>query len=369
MGQSLRLGRIAGIPVGINWSLLFIAVLLWSSLAGSVLPLAEPGLSPVAYAVVGLVAAVGFFASILAHEMGHAVTARHYGIPVLDVTLWLLGGVARLGRQAPTARSEILVAAAGPATSVALGLVFTSAASGLQAMGWDLSAAAAGWLGSVNFLLAVFNLIPAAPLDGGRVLAGILWAVRGDRDGARLTAARLGQAFGWILVAIGGLALVTSGALALWPVLLGLFVLQAAGAERQMAELARRYGDVTVGRIASPPPWPVPAWATVDWLLHHIDPNAPPLVPVVDATGRTIGIVTADQVRHVVPEWRAGLTLGELAWPLERIATVHVDDPVAQVAPLLTHPVPVVDAAGRVVGLVGPDEVARLAEQRRRTAA
>ncbi len=360
MRQTLRLGRIAGIPVGVNWSLLFIAVLLWTSLAGTVLPLAQPGLSPTAYAVVGLVAAVGFFASILAHEMGHALVAIGRGVPVLEVTLWLLGGVARLGRDAPDARTEIAVAAAGPATSVVLGLVFTSAASGLDAVGWGLAAAAAGWLGSINFLLAVFNLLPAAPLDGGRVLSGVLWAWRGDRDGARLAAARLGRVLGWGLIAVGVAAMFGSGGLALWPVLLGTFVLRAAGAEQEVAEARRHYGGTRVGEIATRVPWPVPSWATVDWLIDHVDVTAPGLVAVVDPSGRTVGVVTAEQLRHVPLEWRSGLTLGELALGLDRFPLVRVDDLVAEVAPVLSGAeVPVVDELGQVVGVAGPRELAR----------
>jgi Zn-dependent protease len=179
MKPTVRIGRIFGIEVGVHWSVLIIAGLLAVGLAG--------GERDVAVWAVAIVAVGLFFASLLAHELAHSVVARRNGMQVTGITLWLLGGMAQLGGPMPSARAELKVAAAGPATSVLLGIGFllaaiAGAASGLLS---SLPVSALAWLAFVNVVLAVFNLIPAAPLDGGRILAGFLWARHGDRPAPR----------------------------------------------------------------------------------------------------------------------------------------------------------------------------------------
>lgn len=295
MNESIRLGRIAGIPVGANWTVGLIAFVLVTSLAGTVLPLAAPGLSTGAYLTVGVIAAVGFFASILAHELGHSVVAERRGIPVEGITLWVLGGVARLRREPTDARTELLVAAAGPATSVALAAVFGVMAVVLHAVGLTLIGAAAGWLATINVILAVFNLIPAAPLDGGRILAGGLWLAHGDRDRAKWTATSAGRGFGVILISVGAWALFSGAGFALWGLLLGMFVLSAANGERQLLEARRRWAGLEVRHAMTPMPFPAP------WSAHgptvRADTPVNDVLPdlgdgdtlVVDEYGRVVG--------------------------------------------------------------------------------
>src|SRR5262249_7926795 len=224
MGRSsIRLGRIFGIPVGLDWSLLVIAGLLTVSLAADRFPAQFPGEPTAAYWAVGLATAAIFFASVLAHELAHSVVARGHGVRVDGITLWMLGGVAKLGGESPSPRAELLISAAGPATSLALAGLFGAGATVLAALGGPaLRAPALAWLAVINAILAAFNLIPAAPLDGGRILASLLWFHHHNRNRAVATSAQVGVVFGWLLVGAGGVGwLAGLGFGGLWTALIG----------------------------------------------------------------------------------------------------------------------------------------------------
>ena len=204
MEESIKLGRIAGVSIGLNWSVLLIAWLLSWSLASHRLPTSYPGQTSGAYWTAGVVTALVFFMSLLAHEMGHALLARRHGVRVEGITLWLFGGVAKLGGEAATPTAEFRIAAVGPAVSVALAGLFGGSAVVLDAVSApSLMVGAATWLATINLILAVFNLIPAAPLDGGRVLRALLWRRSGNRMQATVTAANAGRVFGYLLIVVG----------------------------------------------------------------------------------------------------------------------------------------------------------------------
>src|SRR5215216_3170021 len=176
MNGSIRIGRIFGIPIGVHWSLLGIGVLLTFSLATGNLPYAHPGHDDWVYWVVAAATTAVFFGAVLAHEVGHAVAAGRYGVGVEGIDLWLLGGMARLSDEAPSPKAEWRIAAAGPVVSVVFTGVFALAAVALNGTGAPrLATDAFVWLAVVNGILAVFNLLPAAPLDGGRILAAVIW--------------------------------------------------------------------------------------------------------------------------------------------------------------------------------------------------
>src|SRR5207249_2793620 len=199
MGSSVRLGRIAGIEFGVNWSWLVVFALIVWTLASGIFPSTNPGLSNGAYIAMAIVAALFFFLSILLHEFGHALQARREGIEIDGITLWLFGGVARFKGSFLTAGSEFRVAIAGPLVSLVLGALFV-----LIALINGIPSAVDGvvsWLGYINLSLLVFNLIPAPPLDGGRVLHAALWRLRGDFVWATRVAANVGRAFGYLLIA------------------------------------------------------------------------------------------------------------------------------------------------------------------------
>ena len=194
MRQSVRLGRIVGIPIGMHWTVVVIAALITDMLAAGWLPAVIPHESAGLYWAVAVAGAVLFIAALAAHEIAHAIVARRYGVQVRSITLWALGGIAELEGEPPTARADVRIAIAGPATSLAAGIVFGGAA--ILDRSWHGPAvvtAMLAWLSVMNVALAVFNLLPGAPLDGGRILRGLLWKRYGDRQRASRAAARSGQ--------------------------------------------------------------------------------------------------------------------------------------------------------------------------------
>jgi Zn-dependent protease len=239
MGDTIVLGRIFGIRIGLNWSWLVIAGLLVWSLAGSVFPDTNPGLSDGTYVGMAIVAAVLFFACLLLHELGHAVQARRDDVSIEGITLWMLGGVAKLTGHVPSAGAELRIALAGPLVSLVLGLAFAGIAAAF-ALPEALDGVAA-WLGYVNLLLLGFNLIPAFPLDGGRVLFGSVWAL--THDLARATRVAVVVSRGAALLMIGGgTALALTGGVTggIWLAFIGWFLFRAAGAEAEQRVIEER---------------------------------------------------------------------------------------------------------------------------------
>ena len=253
MFGSIRLGTILGIPVGVNWTVFLIAWLIAFSLASQLLPAQVPGLADAAYWVAAAAAAALFFVSLLAHELSHAIVARREGLTVSGITLWLLGGVAKMDGDSRTPGAEARIAGVGPLTSFLLAVAFGAGAIALSAAppsdATSLAVAAAGWLSLVNFVLAVFNLLPGAPLDGGRIARALFWRWRRDKLQATRWSTGLGQIFGYGLAGIGVFRVVGGDLGGLWFLLLGLFLTAAAGAERRSVELFEAIRGVSVREI------------------------------------------------------------------------------------------------------------------------
>jgi Zn-dependent protease/CBS domain-containing protein len=364
MRQTIRLGRVAGVPVGLNGGALVLLVLLAAALAFGRLPFVEPGRGWPVYALAGLVTAVLFLACLLVHELAHVVVARANGIHVDGVTLWLLGGVAQLRDEPRTPGAEFAVAVVGPATSLVLGGAFGGLAAGLLAVHADpLLVGTAVYLGAVNVLLAAFNLVPAAPLDGGRVLRAAVWRWTGDRVRGGVVAARAGRAFGVLLIAFGfGTVLLGAGFGGLWWALLGWFLVHAAAAEEARAVTGRRLSGVRVADVMSArpvtvdPDLPVDAFVDEVAMLHRFS-----TYPLVDGDGRLTGLVTLNRLRAVPPHQRSSTRLREVACPPDRVPVARPDEPLLDLLPRLDGCADgravVVDGTGRVVGLVSPSDV------------
>ena len=234
MNPSFSIGRIAGIRVGLHWSWLVVLALIVWTLSSAVFPQENPGLSETTYRVMGVVAALLFFTSLLLHELGHALQARREGLEIEGITLWLFGGVASFRGHFPNAGAEFRIAIAGPLVSLALGVLFAvfAALAGLP----RAVDGVAFWLGFVNLSLLVFNLLPALPLDGGRMLRATLWKLKGDFGWATRISAELGRLTGFFLIAAGVLLLVLEGAFSgAWLAFLGWFLLSAASGEARYA--------------------------------------------------------------------------------------------------------------------------------------
>jgi Zn-dependent protease len=245
MSESVHLGRIRGIRIGANWSLLPVFFLIAWSLAVVLLPAAAPGFTGWGYWLFGLLTTAAFYAGLVAHELSHTFVAQRHGVFVKGIVLWMFGGVAQLEGDMPDARSELQVAAVGPATSLGIAAVTAVLVWLLAGIGASsLIVAAVWWLAGINALLAVFNLLPAFPLDGGRILRAVLWHRWSDRMKATAVAAKVGQVGGCGLIAIGGLEFLAGGGAigGLWLALVGWFITVAA-----------RQQDERVGERARPP--------------------------------------------------------------------------------------------------------------------
>ena len=257
--HGFRVGRLSGIEVRLDWSVLIIAWLIAWSLAGDALPSAAPGYAAWQYWLVGSVAAVLFLLSLLAHELSHSVVAQHHGVVVRDITLWMLGGMSSLSGEPKDASTELRIAIAGPAMSLAIGVGAMAVGAACAVSGLSkLVVVAWIWLATINGILALFNLVPAAPLDGGRVLTAVLWQRRGDHASAQVSAARAGRVFAYVLIALGLLEFATGNVVGgVWLAFLGWFVLSVAHAEEREARLRgrsdRSASGGRSGRIAPPP--------------------------------------------------------------------------------------------------------------------
>jgi Zn-dependent protease len=364
MTASVRFGRVAGIPVGANWSALLIALLIAWSLGGQVLPAQVPGLAPAAYWLAGAAGAGLFLGSLLAHEIGHALVARRAGLRVRGITLWLLGGVAQLEDEPASPRDELRVALVGPAVSLALAAAFGLAAAALAVAGAPAVAVAViAWLAFVNVVLGLFNLLPAAPLDGGRVLRGLLWLRHGSRVRASLTATRAGVWLGGALVAYGLLGAFTGwGIGTLWTALIGWFLVTAARQEREFAILRHDLDGLRAGQVMTPAPAVAPAWFTVDaFLRNYVEPWQASTLPLRTFDGQPAGVVTAAALYAVPRDRRHIVRAGDVAIPVSALVTVGPDHPVADLAGRLAggRTVAIVVADGRLLGLITQAELAR----------
>jgi Zn-dependent protease len=358
MKQNVRLGRVAGIPVGANWSVAVILVIITEMLAVGILPAAFPHRPGAVYWSVAVVAAVLFLASLLAHELAHAVVARRYGIGVRSITLWMLGGMAELEGDPPSAAADLLIALAGPAASLAAGGIFLSAGAVIgYAGGPPVAVAAAIWLAVMNGVLAVFNLLPGAPLDGGRVLRAVLWRRYRDRRRAERGAARAGRFLGAAIIGVGVAELLALRSYdGLWLMLIGWFLVTAAAAEETAAAAAAALAGVRVADVMTPHPDLAPGWSTVaDFISQVAAHSRQEAFPVVDTDGRLRGLVLASKLAQTPAAVRRELRVDQVALAVPPECLAAPDDPAA---PLLTRrPLggevyAVVLAEGRVAGLV-----------------
>src|SRR3984885_4337824 len=377
-GAAIRLGSVRGIRIEANWSVAFIFVLIAFGLATLQFPSVNPHQGALTYAVAAILTAVVFFASLLAHELAHSLVALRYGLRVEKITLWIFGGVSQLSGDVPSPGAEVWIAGVGPLTSLVLGAIFLGAA-GLFAGTHPASASVAGvfetalaYLGVTNVALAVFNVIPAAPLDGGRLLRAIVWWRTGDRVKATVWASRSGQAFGWVFAA-GGLYgfFVTRQWTWLWFAFIGWFLISAASAEAQQAVVTGQLRGIRVSQIMTPDPVTVPGSSTVsEFLDGHLFRARHQGFPVIQEGHGVTGLVTINRIRQVPPDERDRTKLADIACPLADVATAAPDDSVADLLPRLTACADrraLVFRDGRLAGIVSPSDIARMLDRLRVT--
>jgi Zn-dependent protease len=360
MGPGFGIGRVWGIPIGLHPSWFLIFALLSANLAIGLLPAEHPGWTPATYWLVGTVSAVVLFVCLLIHELAHSWVALRHGLPIRGITLFVFGGVSRLGAEAPSPAVEIRMALAGPLVSVVLGGLFAAAAA--LAHEAALVAAPCRLIARVNVTLALFNLLPGYPLDGGRVLRALLWRRTGSFRRATRVAAHGGQAAALGLAALGA-GLVLSGRTdGLWLMLIGWFLHTAASTSASESTLAEALAGVTVRQAMRADAARVLPTLPLDRLVHDRVLGGGERCFLVVENGHLDGLVTLPDLR-AMPRARWGeATVGDVmrrmgdlvtASPEEDLATAlrRMDD--AHVAQL-----PVV-ANGAPLGLLTREQVLR----------
>ncbi len=334
MRTHLTLGRLLGVPIGINWGVVAVCALLFWSLAFVSLPNVAPSHPTSAYWFAGVVGVITFMVSLVGHELGHSYVAQRNDVRVVEITLWLFGGVAKLEGEADDPGAEFRIAAAGPLASGVIAAVSAGAAALVSRLdGNRVLYGLLVWLAAINVVLAVSNLLPAFPLDGGRMLRSYLWRRRGRKGPATRIAAMIGQVLAVGLVVAGlVLGFRMSWWTGAWTAALGLFLFAAARAEWSAAQARPELLEETVERISRPLPEPLgprSSVADLERALRH-DPRAP-FVPLVDDRGEISSVLVRESIRRVQPANRAQVPVRSLAMPLVGLPRVDPTETVAHV--------------------------------------
>jgi Zn-dependent protease len=311
--RSIRVGRLAGIPIGIQPLWLVIVALITWSLGGVYYPDKDPGIAPAPAYALGLLSALLLFASILLHELGHSVVARKHGVEIEEIDLWLLGGVARMKGYPKAAGDELRFALAGPAVTLVIAAVFGAAYAALPGSTPDALRAVVYYQFFINAAILVFNLLPAFPLDGGRVTRALLWARSGDLRRATAAAASVGRALGYGMVALGVLGTLAGAVGGIWLAVVGFFVIVAAKAEEGGLQVRTAFEGREAGRFMSYPAVTIPAEVSVaDAVDRFFVPFRYSAFPVVDR-GRPLGLLDLRSVEHVRRARREATSVASVA--------------------------------------------------------
>lgn len=369
MGRgSFSIGSIAGIRIGLHPSWLIIAFLITYSLAVGDLPDRFGGWDPALYWVVAAAVAALFFASVLAHELSHALVARRFGIQVRDITLFIFGGAASLEGDTHSPRQEALIAVAGPLCSVVLGL----ALFGLGLL-WhqEQVVALVGWLAFINLTLGIFNLIPGYPMDGGRILRALIWKLRGDQMAATRNAAAVGRAFGYLLIGLGAFVAFQGAVFnGIWLALIGWFISTAAEASVAQTSVQRSLRGVKVRDVMEvEPPSVRPNEAVAELVNERLMRGEGRSFLVRHDDGGLAGIVTLSDVRRVARDDWPAARVTDIMTRYADLAMVGPNDELESALALLqereVNQLPVVDDDRRtVMGLLTRAGILRLVETR-----
>ncbi len=362
--NSIPLGRILGIPIGLDWSWFLIFALMTFSLASNYYPLRFDGWPVWLYWAAGAASVVLLFVSVLLHELGHSVAALGFRIPVRRIRLMIFGGVAELGDESPSSVAEFVIAIAGPLVSIALAGTLGAAwiVLGFYRF-YEPLVALLGYLATINLSLAVFNLIPGFPLDGGRVLRAILWGVIGDMRRATQIAANVGRLVSFGFIGLGVLQGVTGNiGSGLWTAFIGIFLQGAANAELQAVTMRRLLAGRTVAQLMSSNFTTLPGDLTLQRLVdaHILGSGRRTFVVVED--GHVAGLLSLEHVRQVPPEHWPYTTIARAMMPLKDLQYVGPDmelwPALLQMEREEVSQLPVVQN-GRLLGLLSRDDLLR----------
>jgi Zn-dependent protease len=371
MQSQIKLGRIFGVEIGLHYSWIVIALLIVFSLAGHFRETnAQWGDGIVL--ITAVVTGVLFFAAIIAHELAHSVVAKSRGLPVKSITLFALGGVAQIEKDAADAKTEFWIAIIGPITSFVIGgcLIGLSLLAGWT---WMETAktpllAMMVWLGYINIVLGVFNLIPGFPLDGGRVLRAIVWWVTKDAVRSTRIAARVGQTVALFFIITGVYQLFGGAGFAgLWMAIIGWFLLDAAGASYAQVEITERLRGVRVGEIMARDCPTVEGRTNLQTFVEEFLLRTGRRCFFVVENGEIAGIITAHEIKEVEPSLRQYKTVSDAMRPIHQLRTVRIDTPVAEVLETMgredLNQLPVV-SEGKLEGVISRGQVLRYLQTR-----
>ena len=370
MKESVRLGKIAGVAVGFNWSLLLVAALLAMGLAGSRFPAEAPGYGHVAYAIAGVITAMAFLGGVLAHEVSHAIVARREGLPVEGIVLWLMGGYTRISEDPVTPGAELRISGAGPVASLVLGLVFGGfALLADKANASPLAVAVLAWLGMINVILALFNVLPGSPLDGGRMLHAAVWRRTKDRYRAAITASKAGRYLGGLLVAVGVVQVVlqVGGTDGLWLVVVGWFLMAASSAEESAARLFHALEGVRAADVMSQPAT-APGWLTVSAFLDQYRGTPAPAYLVEQWGGGLAGLVPVEALSAMTPQDQWSRRASEVAIGFDQLPIFPPEEAAGRVMRQLAEKRAtwgLVVGWGRILGVLSFDGIPVAAERMR----
>jgi Zn-dependent protease/CBS domain-containing protein len=322
--QHIPLGRIFGIPIGVDYSWLLIFALFTWMLAGSYYPAEFPHWSLLLYWGMGAVTTILLFASVLLHELGHSVVALRYKVPVRSITLFIFGGVAQIGAEPPSPRAELFIAIAGPLVSLGLAVGFSVVQPAVAAMQplWGL----AKYLAYINLAVVLFNLIPGYPLDGGRVFRAMVWAITHNMRRATLIAAHVGRFFAFLFIFAGVWQMFTGNlGNGLWIAFIGWFLDNAAAAQVQQAMVQGLVAGHTVSQAMSRRCAVVPADLTLQALVDEHILGAGQRCVLVNRGSSTVGLMTLHRIKDVPrPAWTA-MTAAQVMLPLAEFKRVSPD--------------------------------------------
>lgn len=374
MRAHIKLGRIFGVAIGLHYSWIIIALLVTLSLHSqfaAVYPDWGPGVTWGTAIVTGLL----FFVSILLHELSHAAVAKMRGLPVRSITLFALGGVAQIEKDAADAKSEFWMGIVGPISSIVIGIVCLVLASALGGDITNVETPTAGpaaamfmWLGYINIALAIFNMIPGFPLDGGRVFRAIVWWITGDATRSTRIASGVGQFVAFIFILFGILRFFSgAGFGGLWLAFIGWFLLEAARASGAQVEITERLRGVKVGDVM------MRQFPVVDtntnleaFVQEHLLPTAQRCF-VVEEQGRPAGIITPHEVKAVDRKRWPYTTVGDVMRSLENLQTVGPDRPLAEALEVMgredVNQIPVVQQ-GMLMGIISRSHVLSVLQTR-----
>ena len=364
MQPQIRLGRIFGIEIGLHYSWLVIAVLIATSLAGHFSE-ANPDWEATTIWTLSITTALLFFAAIILHELAHAAVARLRGLPVRSITLFALGGVAQIGREAADAKTEFWMGIAGPLMSALIGALCLGIA---WMLGWTFVVepstpiiAMLVWLGYINLGLAIFNMVPGFPMDGGRVFRAVIWWITGNAARATRTAAATGQVIGYAFILLGVLRFFGgAGISGLWMAFIGWFLLSAAQATTAQAEFTETLRDVRVADLMTRDCTPVDGNTNLQTFVHEYLLRMGRRCFLIVEKGKVIGLVTINEVKPIPQARWPFTTVYDVMIPLERLRTVTPQTPVTEALEIIgrenIHQLPVV-SDGHLEGMISRDQI------------